>query len=55
MLSTLSIKIQEAAKAEIETLFYELGLWESRSHFVREAIELHIRKYWIDQGPRFER
>lgn len=52
MLSTLTVKIPEATKAEIETLTQELGLWESQSDFVREALDQHISKYW--KGERFE-
>ena len=51
MLSVFSIKIQEAMIAEVETLVHDLGLWENRSEFVREAIDQLIRKYW--NGDRF--
>jgi Arc/MetJ-type ribon-helix-helix transcriptional regulator len=52
MLSILSIKIPEGMVAEIETLVHDLGLWENRSEFIREAIDQQIKKYW--NGGRFE-
>lgn len=51
-MATLTVRIPEGVKAEIETLLYEIGLWNNQSDFVREAIESQIKKYW--NGERLE-
>lgn len=53
VLRQYSVKMRDSLKAEIETVVEEVGLWHSRSEFVREAIDEHIKKYW--KGPRFEK
>ena len=52
MSSILSIRLSDGMKAEIETIVKELGLWENQSHFVREALDQYIKKYW--KGERFD-
>jgi len=40
-------------KAEIEALGdpKHTGLWPDQSHFIREALDEHIKRYW--HGDRF--
>lgn len=52
MSSTLTVRLSDGMKAEIETLVNEIGLWETQTDFVTEAINEHIKKYW--RGERFD-
>lgn len=53
MSSKLTIRISDGMKAEIETIVSDVGLWETQTDFVKEAINDHIKKYW--KGERFDR
>lgn len=48
---TLNVRVSEGMKAEIESLVDEVGLWKDQSYFVREAVDIQIKKYW--KGDRF--
>ena len=48
---TIITEAHGLAAEEVETLVYELGLWDNRSEFIREAIETQIKHYW--EGERF--
>lgn len=50
VLTTLNIRVSEGMKTEVETLVNDIGLWENRSDFVRDAINDKIQKHW--QGER---
>lgn len=52
MTSSITIRISDGMKAEIETLVKEIGLWHDMSSFTKEALNEHIKKYW--QGDRFD-
>jgi len=52
MASKLTIRLSDGMKAEIETLVNEIGLWETQTEFIKEAINEHIKKYW--KGGRFD-
>lgn len=47
--STVIVRLPADAKAEIEHLVYQVGLWASKSDFIREAIEAYIKKHWEGQ------
>lgn len=49
MESQVIVRLPADMKAEIEQLVYSVGLWESRSDFIREAIEAYIQKHWEGQ------
>ena len=49
MESQVIVRLPADMKAEIEQLVYSVGLWESRSDFIREAIEAYITKHWEGQ------
>lgn len=50
---TIIVRVSEGMKAEIEALGDPkyIGIWPDQSHFVREALDEHIKRYW--QGERF--
>ena len=47
MQSSITLRLPESKITEIETLVHDTGLWKNKSEFLREAIETHIKKYWI--------
>ena len=53
MSTMLSVRISDGMKAEIETIVSEIGLWNDQSHFIKEALNEKIKKYW--NGDRFDR
>jgi Arc/MetJ-type ribon-helix-helix transcriptional regulator len=48
---TISVRVSEGMKAEVEQLTQETGAWVSESNFIREAIDEHIKRYWF--GERY--
>jgi Arc/MetJ-type ribon-helix-helix transcriptional regulator len=52
MSTMLSTRISDGMKAEIEIIVREVGLWKDQSHFIKEALNEHIKKYW--NGERFD-
>ena len=48
---TMTIRVSEGMKAEMETLIEDSGVWPNQSYFIREAIDAYIKRYW--QGERF--
>ena len=48
---TVIARVSEGMKAEIETLVAEAGVWTDQARFIREALDIHIQKYW--HGERF--
>ena len=48
---TINVRVSEGMKAEIEGLVADSGLWKDQSYFIREALDIQIKKYW--QGERF--
>jgi Arc/MetJ-type ribon-helix-helix transcriptional regulator len=48
---TITVRVSEGMKAEIETLVADTGLWRSESIFIREALDTLIKRYW--HGERF--
>jgi hypothetical protein len=51
MAPILTARISEGMKSEIEELVDETGLWPSRTEFIKEALDQHIKKYWT--GDRY--
>lgn len=52
MTSKITVRLSDGMKAEMEYIVGEVGLWHNQSHFVKEALNEHIKKYW--QGERFD-
>lgn len=52
MQSAITVRLIESKITEIETLVHDTGLWKNKSDFIREAIEIQIKKYW--SGDRLE-
>ena len=52
-LSIFSCKARESLLAEIETVVEDVGLWQNKSEFIREALDEYIKIHWV--GPRFEK
>ena len=48
---TITVRVSEGMKAEVETLVEDTGLWPTESNFIREALDTLIRRYW--KGDRF--
>ena len=48
---TISVRVSEGMKAEIEQLVEETGAWPTESVFIREALDTHIKRYW--HGERY--
>ena len=52
MASSITVRISDGMKAEIETIVGDIGLWHNQSHFVKDALDEYIKKYW--EGDRFD-
>jgi Arc/MetJ-type ribon-helix-helix transcriptional regulator len=45
----ITARVSEGLKTEVETLVQDTGLWASRTDFIIEALDEHIRKYWKEE------
>lgn len=48
----LTVRISDGMKAEIEKIIGDIGLWQNQSHFIKDALDEYIKKYW--QGERLD-
>jgi len=50
---TITVRVSEGMKAEVEALGDPkyTGWWPDQAHFIREALNEHIKKFW--KGERF--
>lgn len=47
--SQVIVRLPADTKAEIEHLVYEVGLWDTKSDFIREAIEAYIQRHMKEE------